>query len=175
MFDKLTEKPLEVAACIGGLLGLLTLLVIAALGFFSRMDHDDLALVAAVMALLLPVVAIASYKTGKAVTWQQMIPELEAKEASAYHAARLSERLKAQSAIDKLEASHAERGDAYLRGAERGLGIAEKVTTARVTARQQEVKAVVVSQDGRGDYMPKAAWRVTRQTVLGDSDDVVDL
>lgn len=173
--DKLTERPLEIAAVIGLALGGCVLLVIAVLGFFSRMDHDDLALTAAVMALLLPIVTIASYETGKLVTWQQITPEIEAAENSAYHAARLSERLKAQREIDRLEASHAERGDAFLQGAQKGLNLAEKVTTARVTA-QREVKAVVVSQDGRGGYVPKAAWRIRQDTLLDDDNgDIVDL
>ena len=161
LLDKLTDRPLETAGVAGAVVGCGALLVVAVLGFFSRMSHDDLALTAAVMALLLPVVAVSGYKAGKAVERERLDAKIEAAEASAYQAARLSERLKAQHEIDRLEASHAERGDAFLKGAEKGLGIVEKVTTAKAAAHAARA-AVVLPASGA----PQIEWRTVDAEVI---------
>lgn len=94
---------------------------------------------AIVATFLLPVVAIATYWLGHRLGKEDDRKDLF---SEGYRTGRLA----GQRLVNQLREETKERGDAFLDGAKRGLGIADKVATTRDRVRQPPQQHVVTVQ-----------------------------
>lgn len=116
----------------------LYLLLKAAVGALADLDTPTLAGLTVGALCLLPVAVAGAYHAGKSVAYNN---GYEQGHLNGQRAGLSGSRRR----IEQLEEEAQDRGNIYLKGAERGLGIADKlVKTREVTRRTTEQKVVVL-------------------------------